>query len=122
MSTREPKHYVESMMIRIAISVATFLILLVTPVAAIQDQTDGTHDATPVTTAFHYQLDALNEKLADIPARPVPTTADLLSSSTVFGTVFPHGVNLPPEGPIVTVIFASTLLALGLLTLLTLRL
>lgn len=100
MSTRELKHDMKSMLIRIAIWVPTFVILLVAPAATLQGQTDPTHDAAPDTAAFQYQLDALNKKLAEILAS-MPTTADLLSSH-VFGTVdrrtnFPRGVNMPPE-------------------------
>ena len=107
MSTRELKHDLESRMIRIAISVTTFLALLVAPAAAqqgqteLQGQTDAMHDAALATAALDLQLDALNKKLAEILARPLPTTEELLSS-TLYGTVdrrtnFPRGINLPPE-------------------------
>ena len=101
MSTRELKHDLESRMIRIAISVPTFLALLVAPAGAIQAQDDALHDGAPVTAAFDQQLDALNKKLAEIMVRPLPTTADLLSS-TLYSTVerrtkFPIRFNLPPE-------------------------
>ena len=122
MSKRELRRHLGSMMTGIAIWVTSLLVLLVASVAATQGQTNATHDAAPATTAFHHQMDALNEKLSDILARPLPTTAESVSSSTVFGTVFPRGVNLPPEDLVMTVIIASTLLALGPLTLLTLRL
>ncbi len=101
MSTRELKPDLESRMIRIAISVTTFLALLVAPAAAQQGQADALLDGARVTAAFDHQLDALNKKLAEILVRPLPTTDELLSS-TLYGTVdrrtnFPRGVNLPPE-------------------------
>ena len=71
MSTRELKHHLESRMIRIAISVTTFLALLVAPAAAqqgqpeLQGQTD-IHDAALATAAFDLQLDALNKKLGKL--------------------------------------------------------
>ena len=61
-----------------------------------------------------------------MPVRPLPTTADVLASA-VLGKVdgrtdLPRNIDLLPEGLIVNVIIASTLFALGPLTLVMLRL